>query len=274
MTRFCTVVAVLLIVTFLLIGCGHRASETPTVIAVTIRPLALIAQAIAGPELTIVTLGDEMGNMKQDARNLAADSAVVFRTGVGVDAWSENITGKTVPLIDLSSVLEPGMTDGAWLSFGRAVAMSRLIRDTLDMTYPSYKERFDARYASLVEECSRADGRLKQLIWKASNRAFVAADTTWSDAARDYGLRIVVQSALKTLDLGSTDAAATITAWGAAEATHVAILDLSPEGSLGIDQRIKGAVVCYLDAMGKTASDSFVSWLEGQLTLLGSALGM
>ena len=102
----------------------------------------------------------------------------------------------------------------------------------------------------------------------------MAAYTTWSDAARDYGLRIVVQSALKTLDLGSTDTAATITAWGAAEATHVAILDISPEGRLGIDQRIKGAVVCYLDAMGKTASDSFVSWLEGQLTLLGSALGM
>ena len=155
-----------------------------------------------------------------------------------------------------------------------AVAMSRLIRDTLDATYPSYKERFDARYASLVNECSQADGRLKQLIWKASNRAFVAADTMWSDAARDYGLRIIVRSALKTLDLGSTDAAATITAWGAAEATRVAILGLPSGGSPGIDQRIKGAVVCYLDAMGKTASGSFVSWLEGQLTLLGSALGM
>lgn len=274
MTRRGSVVAILLIMMLLLIGCAPRASETPTVIAVTIRPLALIAQTIAGPELTVVTLGDETGSVKPGARNLAADSAVVFRTGTAIDEWSENIAGKTVSLIDLSSVLEPGMTDGAWLSFGGAVAMSRLIRDTLDATYPSYKERFDARYASLVNECSQADGRLKQLIWKASNRAFVAADTMWSDAARDYGLRIIVRSALKTLDLGSTDAAATITAWGAAEATRVAILGLPSGVSPGIDQRIKGAVVCYLDAMGKTASGSFVSWLEGQLTLLGSALGM
>jgi ABC-type Zn uptake system ZnuABC Zn-binding protein ZnuA len=274
MARFRTTIAMIVTLVLALTGCGPSSVKVPEVIAVTIKPVAMIAQAIVGSVLTIETLGGDMGVARENAADLASRSAVIFETGTAVDAWSNDFGTGTVRLVKLSAALTSSTADGAWLSFGDSADMARLIRDTLDALFPEFKGGFDSRYATLVDQCSQADGRLKQLVWKASTRVFVAADTTWSGAAHDFGLRVVVQSALKSLDLAGPVAAATITAWGSGEKTHIAVVNVVPGSSTGVNRLPNGLVICRLDPLGMSADGGFVSWLEGQLTLLGSALGM
>ncbi len=273
MKRFHTILITVLTLMLVLTGCASRPVQTSRTIAVTIRPLALIAQAIAGPELTIETLADDAGSPLENAAVLASGSAVVFRTGTAIDTWSsQDVTGNG-RLIELSSALDRSTADGAWLSFRDSVDMARLMRDTLDTLYPESRQTFDSNYATLVNQCSQADGRLKQLIWKASTRAFIAADTVWSGAARDFGLRIIVQSALKNMDLAAPGATSKIMAWGSGEKTGVVVMNTSQGTSSGIDRRQNGLTICRLDPLGANAGDTFVPWLESRLTLLGSALG-
>lgn len=272
MTRFCRSIAVTLTLVLALTGCGPRAAETPKVIAVTIKPLALIAQAVAGSALTIEILGDDAGTPRDEASDLASRSAVIFQTGSAIDQWAKDLSPTSMRRVDLSTALGSGTANGAWLSLGDSADMARLMRDTLDALFPESKEGFDARYATLVGQCSQADGRLKQLVWKGSTRAFVAADTTWAVAASDYGLRIVVQSSLKNLDLTSSEVASTIMAWGAAEKTHVVVMNVASGVGTNVDRPSNGLVVCHLDPLATSASGAFVPWLEGQLTLLGLAL--
>ncbi len=274
MIRFRTTIAVVLVLVFALTGCRPRSLEVPKVIAGAIKPVALIAQAIAGSTLKIETLSSDTGIAQENAADLASRSAVIFQTGTAVDAWADKLDTGTVRLINLSTALDSNATDGGWLSFGDAVEMARLMRDTLDDLYPELKEEFDSRYATFVDQCSQADGHLKQLAWKASTRAFVAADTTWSGAARDFGLRVVVQGVLKDLDLSSSNAASTVMTWGGRERTHVVVMNIGPGESPSVARLSNGLVICRLDPLGVSADGTFVSWLEGQLTLLGSALGM
>lgn len=272
MTRFCGAIAVTLTLLLALTGCGPRAAETPKVIAVTIKPLALIAQAVAGSALTIEILGDDAGAARSDASDLASRSAAIFQTGAAIDKWANDLGSADMLRVELSTALGAGTANGAWLSLGDSADMARLVRDTLDALFPEFKEGFDSRYAELVGQCSQADGRLKQLVWKGSTRAFVAADATWAVAASDYGLRIVVQSSLKNLDLTSSEAASTIRAWGAAERTRVVVMNVASGISTNVDLPVNGLVVCHLDPLATSAGGAFVPWLEGQLTLLGSAL--
>jgi ABC-type Zn uptake system ZnuABC Zn-binding protein ZnuA len=271
-TRFYRAIAVTLTLVLALTGCGPRAAETAKVIAVTIKPLALIAQAVVGSALTIDILGDDSGAPRSDASDLASRSAVIFQTGAAIDKWANDLGPASIRRVGLSTALGSGTADGAWLSLADSVDMARLMRDTLDALFPEFKEGFDSRYATLVGECSQADGRLKQLVWKGSTRAFVAADATWKVAASDYGLRIIVQSSLKNLDLTSSEAASAITAWGAAEKTHVVVMSVASGIGTNVDRLSNGLVVCYLDPLATSAGGAFVPWLEGQLTLLGSAL--
>ncbi|MHB8070788.1 MAG: metal ABC transporter solute-binding protein, Zn/Mn family [Candidatus Cryosericum sp.] len=240
----------------------------------TIKPVAMIAQAIVGSSLTIEILGSDTGAARENASELASRSALIFQTGTAVDTWASSLGTAAVSHVKLSAALGSGAPDGAWLSFGDSADMAGLMRDTLDALYPEYKNEFDSRYATLVDQCSRADGRLKQLVWKGSTRAFVAADTIWSAAAGDFGLRIVVQSGLKNLDLLGADAASTIMAWGSGEKTHIAVLNIVPGDATSVDRLPNGLVICRLDPLGTSANEGFVPWLEGQLTLLGSGLGM
>jgi ABC-type Zn uptake system ZnuABC Zn-binding protein ZnuA len=267
------ILAVTMAVTMTVSGCGPRSVVRPTIIAGTIRPVALIAQAIAGTALEVQVLAGEDGAPLQNAQELASASAVVFQTGAAIDAWSSDMVRESVRLVSLSAALDKGTSVGSWLSFRDSADMARLIRDTLDALYPELKEQFDSRYAVFMDQCSQADGRLKRLVWSAGTRAFLAGDTTWSRAAGDFGLRVVVQPGLKGLDLLGADAASRVVEWGSAEKTQVVVVNVTAGGSTGVSRQSNGIVVCSLDALGTTAEGAFVPWLEDQLTLLGSAIG-
>ena len=176
--------------------------------------------------------------------------------------------------VSLSAALDKGTPDGSWLSFRDSADMARLIRDTLDALYPELKEQFDSRYAVFMDQCSQADGRLKRLVWSAGTRAFLAEDTTWSSAARDFGLRVVVQPGLKGLDLSGAEAASRVADWGSAREDPGRRRECRClEAATGVIRQENGIVACTLDALGATAEGAFVPWLEDQLTLLGSAIG-
>jgi len=267
------ILALTMVVTMAVSGCGPRTVLRPTIISGTIKPVALIAQAIAGSALQVHVLAGGDGVPLQNARELVSTSAVVFHTGSTIDAWSSEIEQGSVRFVSLSAALDKGTPGSPWLSFRDSADMARLMRDTLDTLYPELKEQFDSRYAVFMDECSQADGRLKRLIWSAGTRAFLAEDTTWSGAAADFGLRILVQPGLKGVDLSGAEAASRVADWGSREKTEVVVVNVTPGGSTGISRQSNGIVVCSLDALGATAEGAFVPWLEGQLTLLGSAIG-
>ncbi|MHB8105979.1 MAG: metal ABC transporter solute-binding protein, Zn/Mn family [Candidatus Cryosericum sp.] len=273
MSKSRTIIAFAIVLTTAMSGCGRRTTVQPMIISGTIKPVAMIVQAVAGTAFQVQILAGDNGTPLQNAEGLASKSAVVFRTGASIDAWSAAMDRGSARLVDLSAALDTGASGGPWLSFRDASDMARLVRDTLDAVYPDLKEQFDSRYAVFVDQCSQADGRLKRQVWTAGTRAFLAADTTWSMAAEDYGLRVVVQPDLKGLDLSGTDAAARVSDWGSREKTRVVVVDIMAGGSTGVSRQPNGIVVCHLDALGATAEGAFVPWLEGQLGLLGSAIG-
>jgi len=83
----------------------------------------------------------------------------------------------------------------------------------------------------------------------------------------------VVQPGLKGLDLSGAEAASRVADWGSGERTRVVVMNIAAGGSTGVSRQPNGIVACSLDALGATAEGAFVPWLEGQLTLLGSAIG-
>jgi ABC-type Zn uptake system ZnuABC Zn-binding protein ZnuA len=268
-----TILAFTIVLTMLMSGCGPRTVVQPTIISGTIKPVAMIAQAIAGTALQVQVLAGDNGAPLQNVKELMSKSAVVFQTGASVDAWSNEMEQGSVRFVSLSAALDKGTPGCSWLSFRDVADMARLMRDTLDVMYPELKEQFDSRYAAFVDQCSQADGRLKRLVWSAGTRAFLAGDTTWSSAARDYGLQVVVQPDLKGLDLSGAEAASRVAGWGSGAKTKVVVVNVAPGGSTGVSRQLNGIVACSLDALGATAKGAFVPWLEGQLTLLGSAIG-
>ena len=268
-----TILAFTIVLTMLMSGCGPRTVVQPTIISGTIKPVAMIAQAIAGTALQVQVLAGDNGASLQNVKELVSKSAVVFQTGASVDAWSNEMEQGSVRFVSLSAALDKGTPGCSWLSFRDVADMARLMRDTLDVMYPELKEQFDSRYAAFVDQCSQADGRLKRLVWSAGTRAFLAGDTTWSSAARDYGLQVVVQPDLKGLDLSGAEAASRVAGWGSGAMTKVVVVNVAPGGSTGVSRQLNGIVACSLDALGATAKGVFVPWLEGQLTLLGSAIG-
>lgn len=273
MKKLWMIVAFTIIVTMAVSGCGTRTAVRPTIISGTIKPVVLIIQAIAGTTLQVQVLAGGNGSPLQNAQELVSASAVVFRTGTSVDAWSSAMEQGSVSFVSLSAALDKGTPEGSWLSFRDSADMARLVRDTLATMYPELKEQFDSRYAVFMDQCSQADGRLKRLVWSAGTRAFLAEDSTWSSAAGDYGLRVIVQPGLKGLDLSGAEAASRVVGWGSQEKTRVVVVNVSPGGSTRVSRQANGLVVCSLDALGATDEGAFVPWLEHQLTLLSSAIG-
>ncbi|MCX6063596.1 MAG: zinc ABC transporter substrate-binding protein [Caldiserica bacterium] len=273
MKRLRAILALTMVVTMALSGCGPRKALPPTIVSGTVKPVALIAQAIAGTALQVHVLAGDDGAPLQNAQELASASAVVFQTGTSIDTWSSKMQQGSTRFVSLSASLDKGTLGSPWLSFRDATDMALIMRDTLDALYPDLKEQFDSRYAVFMDECSQADGRLKRLVWSAGTRTFLAEDTTWSGAAADFGLQILVQPGLKGLDLSGTEAASSVADWGSVGNTRVVVVNIATGGTVGVIRHENGIVACSLDALGATAESGFVPWLEGELTLLGSAIG-
>lgn len=253
-------------------GCNGPQVSKPKVISCSIQPVALMARAIAGDSLKVQVLSGSDAAPLSNARELLLQGAVTFETGMPPDAWCAGLSGGRTLLVDLSSVLEDKPANGSWLSFRDAAAMARCIRDTLSATYPELKGTFDAGYTAFVDKCSKADSRLKQLVWKARSRAFLAPDNVWSGAAHDYGLSLIIRPELKGLDLATDASGAMVMQWGDAQGARVVVIDVKPGESAVVQRLPNGLVLCALDPLAATGEGSFVEWLEAEHTLLGAAL--
>lgn len=253
-------------------GCNGPQVSKPNIISCSIQPVALMAQAIAGDSLKVQVLSGSNGAPLSNASELLLRGAVTFEAGMPADAWCASLSGGNTLLVDLSTALEDKPANGSWLSFRDAATMARRMRDTLSATYPELKGTFDSGYTAFVDECSKADSRLKQLVWKARSRAFFAPDNVWSGTAHDYGLSLVVRPELKTLDLTTEASGAMILQWGATYGTRVVVVDARPGEPAAVQRLSNGVVLCALDPLAESGEGSFVEWLEAEHTLLSSAL--
>ncbi len=249
-------------------GCGSKKLPSSQVVCVTTHALQLLVSDLAGPAVEVRVLSDSSGKPVQNAASLAKGCAVLFGMGFAEDAWGTTIAAGQGQTVMLAAALPKKSAQESWLSFRDCTAVAQLIRDTLVGIYPDDKSDLDTRYAAFLDQCSQADGRLKQHFWKTTQRTFVAADTTWSDAARDYGLTIIIKPAVATLDLSSANAASTVVAWG----THTVVLD-SRGSEASVSRGASDLQICRLDTLGTTTQAGFVPWLERQLTTLSSGLG-
>src|SRR5450756_3135788 len=102
------ILALTMIVTMTVSGCGPRNVVVPTIISGTIKPVALIAQAIAGTALQVQVLAGDDGTPLQNARELVSKSAVVFQTGASIDTWSSGME-QGLSLIHISEPTRLGM---------------------------------------------------------------------------------------------------------------------------------------------------------------------
>jgi len=180
-----------------LAGCSPPVAVQPAVVCATIKPIALIVQAIAGSTVQVSVLANDGGVPLQNAHDLAAASTVVFESGTSFDAWASNIVPENVRLVNLSVASDKSMPGSPWLSLHDAADMARTVRDTLDTTYPRMKDQFDSRYVAFLSQSSQADGQLKKLIWNAHTRACLAEDATWSRGLQTSAWRVVVQPGLE-----------------------------------------------------------------------------
>jgi len=256
-----------------LAGCSPGQSPAaPRVVCVTTRPLQLLVEALVNASVEVRVLSTDGIIPVQNAASVIKESAILFVSGLSEDAWATSLAGQSVQIVRLSDALQKGSAQNSCLSFRNSTDMARLIRDALISFYPSEKADFDTRYATFLDQCSQADGRLKQQFWKTAVRAFIAADGTWVDAAGDYGLRIIIQPSVRSIDPASTKSAAAIDAWGAQEHTHTIVLNDAGIQKAQVVHEENGVIVCKLDAAGAAAGGGFVSWLEVQLTALSQSL--
>lgn len=266
------VLALVLATTMVLSGCSPAAVVQPKVVCATIKPIAMIVQAIAGDVLEVRVLADDNAVPLQNARELASASAVVFQSGMPIDAWSSKIVPTNVQQVTLPAATAKTSSGSPWLSLQQAVDMAGRVRGALDTAYPVAKDKFDVQYAGFLNECSQADGVLKKMIWGAHTRAFLAEDATWSAAAADFGLRVMIEPGLKGLDLSGAEAGTLVAKWGSGEKTMVVVVNAVGSESTGVEREANGIVVCRLDSTGTMAQGDFVAWLRHQLETLGSAL--
>jgi hypothetical protein len=253
-------------------GCNGPQVSKPKVISCSIQPVALMARAIAGDSLKVQVLSGSDAAPLSNARELLLQGAVTFEAGMPADVWCASLSGGGALLVDLSTALEDKPANGSWLSFRDAAAMARHMRDTLSTTYPELKGTFDAGYTAFVDKCSKADSRLKQLVWKARSRAFLAPDNVWSGAAHDYGLSLIVRPELKGLDLTTEASGTMVKQWGELQGARVVVIDVKPGEFPAVQRQSNGLVLCALDPLARSEEGSFVEWLEAEHTLLGSAL--
>jgi len=88
-----------------LAGCSPPVAVQPAVVCATIKPIALIVQAIAGSTVQVSVLANDGGVPLQNAHDLAAASYVVFESGTSFDAWASNIVPENVRLVNSLSPL-------------------------------------------------------------------------------------------------------------------------------------------------------------------------
>lgn len=197
--------APLFLLTFVLLGACADARPGPEaghpVVAVTLHPIASIAEFVGGDAVTVRTLlppGAHADTYEATPRlaESVAGAALVVRVGGAADAWLGEVGPRTLVLTRGMRLVRQAEHDHAgtgnphvWLDpiLVRDSLLPRLA-DAIAAVVPEAGDAIRARGAAFADSLTALDAEIRQLLADARSRRFIAAHPAWDYFAARYDL--------------------------------------------------------------------------------------
>jgi zinc transport system substrate-binding protein len=204
-----TVLFILVAVNFLLSGCGG--TPTPGAdrikVAVSIAPLADLAQQVGGEHVTVTTLVPPAASPHTYEPTPAqvkevAEADVLALIGLGFEFWAEDMiesaanpdlmvvrTSEGIEVIrDEHEEYETG-NPHVWLNPRNAMVQVRHLRDALMEADPAHQTEYEANTETYLAQLEALDEEIADQVATWSHREFIAFHPSWIYFAQRYGLR-------------------------------------------------------------------------------------
>jgi zinc transport system substrate-binding protein len=195
----------LLIIGLILAGCaGGAESEKALTIAVSIRPLSSLVEALVGEEAEVVLLvpptmtPHTFQPKPSDVEALSrADLLVLIGFGEEEPWISKLIEGADNPklkVVELSEGIEPigdPPNSHFWLSPKMALVMIKNLEEALIEVDPANRSEYEQRVQEYAEKLIRLDQAYREVLATLPDRRFIATRPLFVYLARDYGLEQV-----------------------------------------------------------------------------------
>jgi zinc transport system substrate-binding protein len=204
-----TVLLLLVAVTFLLSGCGGTPTSNADRIkvAVSIVPLADLAQQVGGEHVTVTTLVPPAASPHTYEPTPAqvkevAEAEVLALIGLGFEFWAEDViesaanpdlivvyTSEGIEVIhDEHEEHEIG-NPHVWLNPRNAMVQVRHLRDALVEADPAHQTEYEANTEAYLAQLEALDEEIAAQVATWSHREFIAFHPSWAYFAQRYGLR-------------------------------------------------------------------------------------
>lgn len=200
----------LVLVTFSLGGCGGTpmSSADKVKVAVSIAPLADLAQQVGGEHVTVITLIPPAASPHTYEPTPAqvkevAEASVLVLNGLGFEFWAEDViesaanpdlivvyTSEGIEIIHDEHEHE-GREIGnphVWLDPRNAMVQVRHIRDALLEADPAHRAEYKANTEAYLAQLKALDEEIAAQVATWSHREFVAFHPSWAYFTQRYGL--------------------------------------------------------------------------------------
>jgi zinc transport system substrate-binding protein len=204
-----TVLFILVAVTFFPGGCGG--TPTPGAdrikVAVSIAPLADLAQQVGGEHVTVTTLVPPAASPHTYEPTPAqvkevAEADVLALIGLGFEFWAEDViesaanpdlivvyTSEGIEVIQDEHEEHEIGNPHVWLNPRNAMVQVRHLRDALIEADPAHQAEYEANTETYLAQLEALDEEIAAQVATWSHREFIAFHPSWVYFAQRYGLR-------------------------------------------------------------------------------------
>jgi zinc transport system substrate-binding protein len=205
-----TGLSILALVTFSLGGCGGTpALDTDKVkVAVSIAPLAALAQQVGGEHVTVTTLVPPAASPHTYEPTPAqvkgvAEANILALVGLGFEFWAEDViesaanpdlivvyTSEGIEVIHDEHEHEGHEVGNPhiWLSPRNAMVQVRHLRDALIEADPAHQPEYEANAGTYLVQLEALDEEIAAQVATWSHREFIAFHPSWVYFAQRYEL--------------------------------------------------------------------------------------
>jgi len=206
-----TVLLLLVAVTFFLGGCsGTPTSNADRIkVAVSIAPLADLAQQVGGEHVTVTTLVPAAASPHTYEPTPAqvkevADADVLALIGLGFEFWAEDViesaANPDLMVVRTSEGIEVIRDEHeheeheignphVWLNPRNAMVQVRHLGDALIEADPAHQTEYEANTETYLAQLEALDEEIANQVATWSQREFIAFHPSWAYFAQRYGLR-------------------------------------------------------------------------------------
>lgn len=223
-TRFRFIVAMLILATLMLGGCGQRTTPEPVDrlnVTVSILPQSYFVERIGGNHVNVNVMagpGDEPHTYEPKPEQLKALSKAAAYFSIGVDfenAWLDRIASANseMLMVDTTQGIErmPMVThyheeEGGehahdqelenpdphiWTSPQLVKIQAQTIYEALVQIDPEHRAAYEANLQRFLQDTNALDADIRETLKGIKNRKFMVFHPAWGYFADDYGLEMV-----------------------------------------------------------------------------------